>query len=199
MRITKPFIHLDEIDIKNRPDLRLEDLNFEQVKKGRYLVSNYGDLYSLYTSKFLRPQYDKDGYNKIELATDYGHKKVFVHRAVAYTYVDNPNPEEFNIVNHKDGIKSNNYYQNLEHCTEDYNRQHAIEHNLTCYGERSQSSKFSQNDVIAICKLFEQGYTPVDIKNSYHIDGMSSKAVYDFARNVYNKRTWTRVSRDYNF
>lgn len=46
------------------------------------------------------------------------------HRLVARYFVDNPN--DYNVVNHIDMNKQNNYYKNLEWCTTKYNQNEAL-------------------------------------------------------------------------
>ena len=53
-----------------------------------------------------------------------------VHRLVATYYVANPNPNNFTIVNHKDGNKQNDIASNLEWCNISMNTQHAYDNNL---------------------------------------------------------------------
>ena len=49
-----------------------------------------------------------------------------VHRAVALAWVINPDPLNFTVVNHLDGIKSNNHFSNLEWTNYSGNNYHAI-------------------------------------------------------------------------
>ncbi len=53
-----------------------------------------------------------------------------VHRAVALAWVDNPDPEQFVMVNHKDGDPLNNHYSNLEWTDASGNNYHAINSGL---------------------------------------------------------------------
>lgn len=81
----------------------------------RYLVSNYGNVYSEYKSGLLKQMKDAYGYAQVNLNR---HPKK-VHRLVAEAFI--PNPEELPEVNHKDEDKSNNRIDNLEWCTSKYN------------------------------------------------------------------------------
>ena len=51
-------------------------------------------------------------------------------RLVALYFVENPNPLEYDIVNHIDGDKLNNNASNLEWCNISMNTQHAYDNNL---------------------------------------------------------------------
>lgn len=61
----------------------------------------------------------KSGYMQIRLCKDSIKEKVYVHRLVAYAFLDKP--ECCNFINHKDEIKDNNCIDNLEWCTKSYN------------------------------------------------------------------------------
>ena len=69
----------------------------------------------------------KTGYMQAALCTDekksnglYGRKTMYPHRLVAQYFVDNPN--DYNTVNHINGIKTHNFVSNLEWCTQQHNR-----------------------------------------------------------------------------
>lgn len=69
-----------------------------------------------------------------------------VHRLVAEFYV--PNPEQRQVVNHKDGNKKNNHKDNLEWITLSENTQHALEFGLRTFnprkgGKRDWRGRFS--------------------------------------------------------
>ena len=102
--------------------------------EGRYQVSNLGRVCSFIANHngkndevlcyhLLKFAYDKGGYQKVSL-TDSGKKKHYylVHRLVASAFLGDPEGMQ---INHKDGIKTHNYVENLEICDQSYNTIHA--------------------------------------------------------------------------
>ena len=86
-------------------------------------VSNTGKIWSVKRQKLLKPKIDKYGYKAVLLWVDYDTKiYTTVHRLVAKAFCENPN--NYNVVNHKDLNKLNNNADNLEWCTNKYNVQH---------------------------------------------------------------------------
>ena len=97
--------------------------------EGLYQVSNLGRIKSLPRNgtvqvvKILNPCKDTYGYLRIKLSKNNKAKKYQVHRLVAQAFI--PNPENKPQVNHLDGNKLNNYYKNLEWCTNGENQIHS--------------------------------------------------------------------------
>lgn len=102
---------------------------------GLYQVSNLGRVRSLDRTilkrngvthrckgKVLSPMIDKYGYETFQLGRK-NHAKT--HRLVAIAFVNNPNPSEYNVVNHKDENTLNNHADNLEWCSQAYNMRYS--------------------------------------------------------------------------
>lgn len=69
-------------------------------------------------------------YNRGYKSITYNGKNYAIHRLVALNWCVNPDPDNFNIVNHIDGDKTNNCANNLEWCDHAHNNEHAIANNL---------------------------------------------------------------------
>lgn len=73
----------------------------------------------------LKAHYDKDGYLRVTINNGKQSKMKYVHRLVAETFI--PNPNNYEQVNHKNGIKDDNRVENLEWCTRSQNIRHRID------------------------------------------------------------------------
>ena len=100
--------------------------------EGVYQVSNLGNVKSVERfvkhscggNKVVKEKILKTGkragYYSVLLSKEGVHKNFCVHRLVAEAFLDNPN--NLPCVNHKDENKTNNYVDNLEWCTSEYNQ-----------------------------------------------------------------------------
>lgn len=103
--------------------------------EGQYEVSNDGLVRSwmygkkhLTVARILKQKTDKYGYLTVTLQKNSKKHYFTVHRLVAMAFV--PNPQKKPQVNHKNGIKKDNCFQNLEWATNSENIQHAFDTGL---------------------------------------------------------------------
>lgn len=97
--------------------------NWHQIYDLNYEISNFGNIRHLSKKKFLKPKFT-NGYHTIYI----GNKHFSIHRLVALYFVKNPNSKY--IVNHIDGNKINNHYQNLVWTTQKENVNHSVQNRL---------------------------------------------------------------------
>jgi hypothetical protein len=95
----------------------MKDLIYPGVKEGLYKITENGEIWSNYINNFLHPSTDKDGYLKIKLSGGSREKIIYARIAtlVAWNYISPP-PQSLTdpTINHIDGNKLNNHYNNLE-------------------------------------------------------------------------------------
>lgn len=99
--------------------------------EGIYKVSNYGNVISYARNGTRGGEKDKierHGYYRVKLWKNKQVKTFSIHRLVAQAFV--PNPLGKPQVNHKDGNKKNNYFENLEWCSASENMVHAYKNGL---------------------------------------------------------------------
>lgn len=127
-----------------------------------YWVSTKGRVWNSRSKNLLKGGTCSYGYNKVNLYSDNKKKKLFpVHRLVALAFIENHQNKE--TVNHIDGIKTNNYVDNLEWMTRDENYRHAIEIGLI------KAKNITQEEKEKIIKLKKAGltYTEIERKTGY--------------------------------
>lgn len=112
---------------------------------GLYKVSNLGNIKSFNTKTNhkepinLKQTMDrKNGYLTVSLCKDKVQKIYRVHRLVAEAFI--PNPNNYPIINHKDGRKQNNNVNNLEWCTYQQNIIHSWENGFSYISEKHRQT-----------------------------------------------------------
>lgn len=151
--------------------------------EGRYLISSYGRIKSLpfikkgnkseylTKEKIIKTGADKDGYRLFVYSINSVRTTTKVHRLVAELFI--PNPQNKPQVNHKDSIRDNNHYTNLEWVTEKENTQHGVDYGAIkpTNGETNGMSILKELDVIAIRKAHAKGgLTYKDIAKDYNVN-----------------------------
>lgn len=125
----------------------------------KYSVSNTGLIRNNKSGRILKQHLGKTGYMVISFKPYGKNGKALtlkVHRLVANAFV--PQIEGKIFVNHKDGIKTNNVWYNLEWVTKSENTIHAMSHgllrNLFENGESHAQVKLSDSDVKYIREVY---------------------------------------------
>lgn len=108
--------------VVGREEERWEDIVISGEITG-YMISDYGRVYIKRAAKVAKPSLDTCGYPQIVLTHNGGRVSKKVHVLVATAFVDGK--ESGKQVNHKDGVKTNSYYKNLEWVTPKENKAHA--------------------------------------------------------------------------
>ena len=163
--------------------------------EGLYQISNYGNLKSLpklifinrYTKiKILSDRIDGNGYKHVLLYKNKKSKSFKIHKLVTDHFIENKNNKKE--INHKDGNKLNNYFQNLEWCTHSENIKHSFRIGTSDNkGENHPRNKLTDKIVINIKKLYKTGkYSHKKIALIYNVH--RSTISY-----VLNKKIWGHV------
>ena len=104
-----------------------EELWRDWPQDPRIKVSNKGNVVSCKRGAGypLKVCHTNSGYQMVSAGSGSSTNKQYVHRLVAETWIDNPNPDHYTQVNHIDGNKDNNSVENLEWVTPSQNHHHA--------------------------------------------------------------------------
>ncbi|MDA9072651.1 NUMOD4 domain-containing protein [bacterium] len=181
--------------------------------EGYYQISNLGRVKSVsrivegvrlgkpwfktVQERTLKQKVNKYGYFVVGLSIGNKTKTFTVHRLVAQSFCEKP--ENYEVVNHIDGNKENNKYDNLEWCTPKMNSDHA--HSIGLVGIRPK--EISEKDIDIIVGYYEKGYTAPEIAKLYkYHSGTISKIIkenytrYNTRQHVRNdlKLSWEKVN-----
>ena len=131
---------------------------WESPRYGPYKCSNKGRLVNKY-GKLIEGSTDSHGYIMI------GGACILMHRIVAFTWISNPEPENNTLVNHKNGIKTDNRVVNLEWTSHSGNTQHAYDIGLSSMAksvsvvELNSGETFNYKSIKHMCEALVIGRT----------------------------------------
>lgn len=122
----------------------------------------------------------KIGYLTIALVRANVTKNTTVHRIIAEAFIDKP--EGCNVVNHKNGIKTDNRIENLEWTTYSANNVHALVNKLR--RPAKQVSKEFKDSVLALKGTGKTNLEIANILNSteYIVQGITSKRSQNYVQ-----------------
>ena len=161
--------------------------------KDRYYINKKGELFTDNGNKKMKDCL-KNGYVKNTLVLKDGSQKSFFrHRLVmiCFNKVDNYKNLQ---VNHIDGNKQNNTLNNLEWCTNQENRIHAVKLGLAASlkGEDNPASKLLESQVLDIINDLLNHVPYSQICKKYNCSKSTISAIK-------NKRNWVYLTKNINF
>ncbi len=160
--------------------------------EGLYEVSDQGQIRSLdrivigrdgtsypFKGKILRPSPNKKvEYLQVSLWKNGVGTSHYIHILVANSHISNPSnkPE----VNHKDGVRTNNFKSNLEWVTSLENKIHAIETGLRIYTSRLTKDEWYS----CLCDIINgESYYSLSMRTPYKVPNLSIR-IRKLARNL---------------
>lgn len=170
-----------------------------------YEISNYGRCRSLprvtkrirnmhgkqqvnhipFPGKMLKPRYDQKGYVRYVLYREEGKKQFKAHRLVAAHFIGELVGKLQ--VNHIDGVKDNNFVDNLEICTNRENQIHAYKTGLSTVpdnrGAKNGMSKVTEQQVVEMRIRLSLGESAYDLATEFGIS-------YSSVRSICNGTSW---------
>lgn len=160
----------------------------------RFFIDKDGSLYSNYGCYRMSDIGLRGGYVRNSLKLKEGSDRSFArHRLVmiCYQYIEDYNNFQ---VNHKDGNKLNNSLFNLEWCTNQENRQHAVDTGLSAslIGETNPFHKLTEKEVLQIIEDLKNQIPFKDICNKYSISKSTVSAIR-------NHRNWKYLTKNIEF
>lgn len=174
-------------------------VTYPNIKLDTYEVSSYGRLRTKATGKiYMGKAPNSRGYIIAHLKNCSGGIDSFqIHRLIAWEFL--PDTRDMSKeVNHINGIKTNNYYTNLEWVTHDENMRHAYSLNMIYrpHGENCYKAKITNDLVHYICKLFILHYG-----NSNNVYKQLKEEGYDITlrqiQHIKHKECWDWISDQY--
>ncbi|MGL5714699.1 MAG: hypothetical protein ACRCXT_02980 [Paraclostridium sp.] len=192
IQLYKPILPIHE-------DTRIFISSYD-VHQTRYMINPYGLVIDIYNNKFIDQYIDIKGYYYVTLQSNTGkYKRYYIHRLVAAAYCTKLY-DHYNIVNHIDGVKTNNFCLNLEWCNEIYNSMYAIYNGLInpftteqVRGEANVNAYLTEELVHIICQELVKGtqYAKISEIIGY---GYNNSNICDIITKIRSKKLWRHIS-----
>ncbi len=137
-----------------------------QKAPDRYLISNYGRLYSIGKSIIKKTSTDDDGYDIISMRLEkHGTPERFkIGRLVATHFIPNDDPETKTLVDHIDRTRNNDFYKNLRWVTPSENSKNTANINKP-KGERVLYEPKDDEEFINIETINDLDFSNYEVSN----------------------------------
>lgn len=132
----------------------------------KYKIDSVGNVYK-HDGTIVKPHKTNHGHEKVTLYKDGKCKRFFVHRLVALEFLDKVEGKE--VVNHIDGNKENNDFNNLEWVTQSENVKHAWDTGLNKGSSKGVVKMSKDNIILEEFKSIEEAYRKCNLKRSGNI------------------------------
>lgn len=145
----------------------MKSFEFEIKDYPNYRMNSDGEIVNILTGKVRKPVKHCTGYNVVTLCNHNGTKTLRYHRVAPETLI--PNPENKEIVNHIDGVKTNNHPSNLEWCTAKENREHAVRMGLMSdgIGANNPACRYTREDGALMLEMVLSGAKLQDVTSHF--------------------------------
>lgn len=156
--------------------------NLGRVKSLDRFINHYMGGFSLIKGHLLKTRINSRGYVGVVLKKNTIAKSFVVHRLMAIAFIEN----KFNkpIINHKNGIKTDNRLENLEWSTYSENTKHAFDNNLI--NNLKGTSRYNSKLTIDIVKKIRKNELNLKNKDLATLYGVSRSLI----TNVMQNKTW---------
>ena len=156
--------------------------------EGMYSVSECGNIRNNATGFILKPFMTDRGYLQVSIQFTSRKERITVnvHKLVARAFIENPNGHP--VVNHKDGVKTNNAADNLEWTTHLDNNLHAVKMGLIKSGEDSYLHILQESEVHEIIEKLLKGSRNIELAREY-------KVAHNTIDDIRCNRSWRFIER----
>lgn len=163
--------------------------------KDCYVINDSGEIRNVNTGNYLKKKIERNGYIRVSLMKKSGGTTyVSLHRLLMMAFRPVENMDKLQI-NHIDGDKTNNSFDNLEWVTSKENIHHAINTGLTNFdylvGEKTNLAHYSEEDAKKVISLLKTNrYTDKEISE------LTGYPVHSFIARIRRRETWKYLTKD---
>lgn len=195
-----PYLITTEKEIMSIDKLIIEEWRPIEGFEGYYEISNIGRVkslqrrewwekrgcYHLLKERIMKTFINRKGYVTVQLKKQSERTKYSVHRLVAFAFINNPSG--FPEINHKDCIRDNNVYSNLEWVTHSKNQEYAYQSgNRSHKGSKHPQVKLSESQVREIRSKYVPFIIPAPLlAREYNV-------TVGCINNIVGRRTWKHI------